>query len=137
MLGLGIVPVLYGDCVWDVEQAFCILSGDQLVVHLANELNASRVAFGTNVAGVLDGDGQVIPHINNLDSLIGTIGGSDQPDVTGGMLGKLSEIGQIQSPGARVWIFDLGDTEALNRILQNRVLQLEGQVGTLITKEEN
>jgi isopentenyl phosphate kinase len=132
MIGMGIVPVLYGDCVWDVEQGFCILSGDQLVIHLANELKADRVAFGTNVAGVLDGKGRAVPHIHNLDTLIDVVGESEQPDVTGGMLGKLSEIGQIHSPGARVWIFELGDTEAFARILQG-----QADVGTLITKEES
>jgi isopentenyl phosphate kinase len=132
MLGLGLVPVLYGDCVWDVEQGFGILSGDQLVIHLANELHADRVAFGTNVAGVLDGDGRVIPHIHKLDSMLGTVGESQHTDVTGGMLGKLDEIGRFHQPGARTWIFELADSEAFAQVLQG-----QGEVGTLITREES
>ena len=101
MLNLGIVPVLYGDCVWDLEQGFGILSGDQLVIHLANELEADRVAFGTNVAGVLDSDGGVIARIDDLDVHIGTVGDSHHTDVTGGMRGKLNEIADIRG-GARL-----------------------------------
>ena len=130
MLHLKLVPVLYGDCVWDVEQGFGILSGDQLMIHLANELGADRVAFGTNVAGVLDGEGRVIPQIDALDTIV--VGESEHTDVTGGMLGKLGEIRRLRQPGTRTWIFELADTEAFARVLQG-----QGGVGTLITKEKS
>ncbi len=36
----------------DSEQGFAILSGDQLIVRLAIELDAERVIFGSDVDGI-------------------------------------------------------------------------------------
>lgn len=122
ILDLGMLPVLYGDCVFDTAQGFGILSGDQLVVHLANALDADRVAFGTNVAGVLDADGQVISRISAHTQITQYRQGT--ADVTGGMLGKLQEIAHLQH--ATAWIFELQNLDHLRRILRG-----EG-AGTLI-----
>lgn len=124
-LGLGLLPVLYGDCVWDSAQSFGIISGDQLVIYLANLLGAERVAFGTNVDGVLDSAGTMIPHLADL-STVTEQAKTGVTDVTGGMLGKLREIDELHT--AQAWIFNLGQRDQLARILSGQ------GAGTSITK---
>jgi isopentenyl phosphate kinase len=105
MLNVELLPVLYGDCVWDRQQTFGILSGDQLVVYLANALGAEVVAFGTNVDGVLDSEGQVMRQFQISGDLANHQVG--HVDVTGGMLGKLREIARLKNLRTRVHIFNL------------------------------
>lgn len=127
-LGMGLLPVLYGDCVWDRAQGFGILSGDQLAVYLANALKAVRVAFGTDVDGVLNAAGEVIPRFD-LHALT-QVGGAATTDVTGGMLGKLKEIAGIRAD-VQTWIFNLQNDDHLERILSG-----EGGVGTLLVSSQ-
>ncbi|HLA44292.1 MAG TPA: hypothetical protein VJZ27_12695, partial [Aggregatilineales bacterium] len=131
---MNLLPVLYGDCVWDREQGFGIISGDQLMIHLANELDADCVAFGTNVEGVLDANGRVVPFLNlNHVTQISDHSGWNHPgraDVTGGMPGKLQEIAAIRNPSTRIWIFNLANLDALERILSGA-----NDAGTLISVE--
>lgn len=122
-LAMGIMPVLYGDCVWDRARGFQILSGDQLVVYLANAFRATRAAFGTNVDGVLDSRGQVIPQLN-LGDQIGQLE-SGAADVTGGMAGKLAELATLQTATAQ--IFNLNQPGQLAAVLSQK-----GTAGTLI-----
>ncbi|WNY27365.1 isopentenyl phosphate kinase [Methanolapillus ohkumae] len=94
MLDHGLVPVLHGDVCMDTVRGSCILSGDQSLPYVAEALCAKRVGLGSAADGVLDADGKVIPKITpkNFDSMKMHIGGSAGTDVTGGMLGKVSEI---------------------------------------------
>jgi len=96
----GLIPVLYGDAVLDTDQGFAILSGDQIAAFLAVKLNAVRLIMGVDVDGLYDSDpktnpsAQLISHLTleELQELRGKIGESQSPDVTGGMLGKVSEL---------------------------------------------
>jgi len=117
MLKLGLLPVLYGDCVWDTAQGFGILSGDQLVVHLANLLGADRVAFGTNVDGVLDESGSPLAQFDLAAPASDQTQNPAQADVTGGMMGKLAEIGDLERRDMDVWVFNLNDHAQLARVL--------------------
>ncbi len=127
-LALGLWPVLYGDCVWDRAQTFGILSGDQLLIYLADALGAARVGFGTNVPGVLDAQDAVLPHLTRAD--LASLGGrsASGADVTGGMRGKLAEIARLHSPHTTLWIFDLLDDTARARFLAG-----DDDLGTRIT----
>jgi len=99
-LKLGFIPVLYGDAVFDDEWGFAILSGDQIAVNLAVKLNAARIIMGIDVDGLYNSDPKRNPSahliseisLDELSSMIRHIGGSRAPDVTGGMLGKISEL---------------------------------------------
>ena len=97
MLARGIVPVLHGDVVMDIETGASIVSGDQLATYLAVRFKAARVGLGTAVDGVL-ADGAVIPLITraNFESVRSHIQGSAGTDVTGGMLGKVLELLAIE-----------------------------------------
>ena len=55
-LDLGMVPMSFGDVVWDEVRGLSICSGDQLMMALAKELRPSRAIFVTDVDGVLTAD---------------------------------------------------------------------------------
>lgn len=96
MLARGIVPVLHGDVVMDREIGASIVSGDQLATWLAVRFKAARIGLGTAVDGVL-ADGAVVPLITraNFESVRPHIQGSEGTDVTGGMLGKVLELLEV------------------------------------------
>lgn len=136
LLEIGFIPVLYGDAVLDTVLGFTILSGDQLASNLAVNLNASRIVMGVDVDGVYTADPKLGPtarlvkkmSLRRLRELKTKIGVSRAPDVTGGMLGKVSEL----IPAIEVEI----PTIIVNATKPNRVYKaLKGErvVGTVIT----
>ncbi|MDR2855805.1 MAG: isopentenyl phosphate kinase family protein [Methanomicrobiales archaeon] len=119
MCALGLVPVLHGDVVMDLERGACIVSGDQLIQVFSQVLHVSRVGILTNVPGVLAADGSVIPHISreSLDELYrsGMIFGSAGVDVTGGMQGKIEELLVLSDAGICSTLFSLDQLPAFLR----------------------
>jgi len=132
-IDLGMVPVLYGDAVLDSKQGFAILSGDQLIAKLALAFNAEDVIFGSDVDGIFTDN----PKLNKEAKLIETmsvsnpkanVGDATHTDVTGGMLGKLSEAAEIVKAGS--------DVLMLNAFTPGRVksaLLGEKVIGTKLT----
>lgn len=98
MLAEGFVPVLHGDVVTHASAGATILSGDEIVTHVASDLEASRVGICSTVPGVLDKDGDVIPEISSYDEVAAALGDSDATDVTGGMAGKVRELLALGAP---------------------------------------
>ncbi len=90
----GYLPVLYGDMVIDTRLGGSVLSGDQITTYLAKSMKAKKAIFVSDVRGVLDGQNKVIPviHRGNIKELKKYIKDSGNIDVTGGMLGKVTEI---------------------------------------------
>jgi len=132
-LELGLIPVMYGDAVLDTEQGFAILSGDQLIVRLAIDLEAERIIFGSDVNGIYttnpkrDSDAKLIEQVS-LSHMTAEVGGATHTDVTGGMLGKLKEAETAVEAGSEV-IF-------INANAENRVrsaLLGEKVMGTFLT----
>ena len=105
LLGLGCVPVLHGDVVMDRRRGACIVSGDQLVAYLAPRLGLSRIGLMTNVPGVLDAAGAVVPRISRTGAGALTIGASSTTDVTGGMGGKVAELLRLADSGISSHVF--------------------------------
>ena len=104
LLSEGFVPVLHGDVVSHEGKGVTILSGDELVVELADGLGADRVGLCSAVPGVLDEDGNVIERVSSYDDVASALGGSDATDVTGGMAGKVRELLTLSAPA---FVFDL------------------------------
>ncbi|MFB6154547.1 MAG: isopentenyl phosphate kinase [Haloferacaceae archaeon] len=98
MVGEGFVPVLHGDVVAHAGKGATIVSGDELVVRLAEGLGAERVGLCSTVPGVLDEDGAVIPEIHSFADAAAALGGSDATDVTGGMAAKVRALLELDSP---------------------------------------
>ena len=105
MLGLGMVPVTHGDVVIDLTEGACVVSGDQLVQYFAVALHCRRVGLATDVPGVLDGGGCVVPEITRKTAPALHIGNSSHTDVTGGMKGKIDELLRLADAGIGSDIF--------------------------------
>jgi len=136
-LKLGLIPVLYGDAVFDVEWGFTILSGDQIAAALAIKLNAERIIMGIDVDGLYDSDpkrnasARLITEVSVKDfaKLIRHISGSQVPDVTGGMLGKILELKVAVERGVEALIVN-----ALSPNNIYKALKGEEVVGTRIKR---
>ncbi len=145
-LALGFVPVLYGDVVCDQKLGFCILSGDQIILHLAQELKPEKIILASDVDGVFEQDpkkfrnARLIEEINenNYDEVldkIRTVGstkggiGIVGSDVTGSIKGKLIELLRLASLGYESQIINA----LVPRRLKKALLGLEVK-GTKIRK---
>lgn len=114
----GLIPILGGDVITDKSQGFKILSGDKIASTLAIKFNAKALIFGTNVDGIII-NGNVIPRVrlSEIDSLISKIETSKY-DVTGGMIGKLSEIKEYLIKGGKASIiFNITRPGLLTKLL--------------------
>jgi isopentenyl phosphate kinase len=98
MLGEGFVPVLHGDVVAHAGEGVTILSGDEVVTAIAEDLGAGSVGFCSTVPGVLDDEDEVIHEITAYDEVAQFLGGSDATDVTGGMAGKVRALLDLGAP---------------------------------------
>jgi isopentenyl phosphate kinase len=109
---IGLIPVLFGDAVLDIDQFFAILSGDQIASRLAIKMSAGMIIMGVDVDGLYESDpntdlsAHLIPHLKlgQLKKIRHMIGGTHVPDVTGGMLGKVSELIEPAAHGIRTII---------------------------------
>lgn len=128
MLERGAVPVFHGDVVMDRIKGAAILSGDKIAPYLATALGASRIGAGSNVDGVLDNTGAVIKKITPLGfvDIKKDISGSASTDVTGGMLGKVSEFVELAKEGISSRIFNASKKGMVSKFLYGE------DVGTLI-----
>lgn len=133
MLENDILPVIHGDVVLDKYIKFSILSGDQIIVYLARELKPNKVGVGTNVDGILY-KGRTLRYLRpaDFDSLKQEIKGSDSPDVTGGMLKKVSELVTLANFGISSQIFNAAVTQNVTKFLTTR-----DEFGTVIMKEDD
>jgi isopentenyl phosphate kinase len=104
LLGEGYVPVLHGDVVAHGGEGVTVLSGDEIVVELADALDADRVGLCSAVPGVLDDGGDVIEEIREFEAVADALGASDATDVSGGMAGKVQSLLSMETAAS---IFDL------------------------------
>lgn len=112
MLNLGIIPVLHGDVVMDTVRGACIISGDQLIRVLAEQLKMKRVGLSTDVPGLLDDNGSVVRELSRKTAKDIKIGKSGNVDVTGGMQGKISELLDLADKGIMSEIFHISQVPA-------------------------
>ena len=110
-LEAGLIPVVYGDVVFDTQMGGTILSTEDLFAHLAGELQPARILLAGDEAGVLATypDGPVVERITpaSYASLAAPPGAAAAADVTGGMAGKVEAMLQVVQalPGCSVRIF--------------------------------
>jgi isopentenyl phosphate kinase len=112
----GFLPVLYGDSVPDTELLGSVCSGDQIVSYLSKD--ASLVALGSDVDGVLDENGNVIPEITTKNFSQASKSFKTVPgDVTGGMRGKVEELLSIK---ASSYLFNFNHPSRLEDLVFGR-----------------
>ncbi len=94
----GYVPLLFGDMVPDLELGGSVCSGDQVISYLGK--SAEQIVLATDVDGVLDDSGQVIPVVTeqNFAEISKHLKDSGKKDVTGAMAGKLKELLELETP---------------------------------------
>lgn len=90
-LSAGYLPVLYGDVVPDSELGGSVCSGDQIMAWLGRK--ADFLVFATDVDGVLDDEGNLIPEITKENfQEVSKHFKERSKDVTGAMKGKIEEL---------------------------------------------
>ena len=137
-LKMGFIPVLYGDAVLDTRLGFTILSGDQIVSHVATRLDAEQIVMGVDVDGLdnidpkLEKNAKFFAHLTleELKKLHGKLGRSDACDVTGGMFGKIAELIPALEQGIPVKIVNASKPNYIYKVLKGEKVE-----GTLIEKE--
>ena len=132
-LANGLIPVVYGDVVFDTSRGGTILSTEELFVHLALELKPQRILLAGQEPGVWAD----FPVCSALVSLItpstlaeieGKLRGSVAVDVTGGMYQKVVTMLKLVKvvDGLEVLIFSGEDAGVLSAALDGE------EAGTLI-----
>ncbi len=100
LLSKNIVPVLFGDAVFDEKMGVSIISGDLMVSYLANKFKADKVIFVSDVDGVFDKnpkvykDAKLIGEVNekNYKEIIKNMDIYNKNDISGEMKGKILTI---------------------------------------------
>ncbi len=135
-LDLGFVPVIYGNVVLDLNKSIkmAVLSGDQIVKYLAENLRPERVIMASDVDGIYNKD----PKINPDAKLLKIVTSSEQielvkttqtVDVTGEMRGKLTELLELADLGVESEIINANKFNIIKNALNGEKI-----IGTLIKK---
>lgn len=133
-LANGILPVIHGDVIFDEARGGTILSTEELFLHLARQLQPSRILL----AGIEAGVWEDFPAKTRLVSAISPevyekmragVGGSASADVTGGMADKVQQMLSLaqSAPNLTALIFSGEEPQNLERALAGE------NIGTLIT----
>lgn len=93
-LAAGLVPVVYGDVAFDSVRGGTIVSTEEVMMALAEEMRPSWLLLAGEAPGVFDLAEQVIPVISraNYAEIKAALGGSRGTDVTGGMATKVQSM---------------------------------------------
>lgn len=96
-LGRGLLPVVYGDVVFDSKLGGTILSTEDIFGHLAGRLKAGRILLAGLAEGVYadyPANTELLAEITSASwpKLQAGIGGSAATDVTGGMASKVAQM---------------------------------------------
>jgi isopentenyl phosphate kinase len=126
-LRAGLVPVVYGDVIFDAGQGGGILSTEEVFDALALRLRPKRILLAGLEEGVWADFPQrtrLIPHITpeNLDRWHPALGQAEGIDVTGGMLAKVEGMLQLtrRLPGLRIFLFSAEDPQRLEAAFEER-----------------
>lgn len=126
------IPLIHGDIVLDEKQDFTIASTEDQIQKLSDYIFFHRIVLISDVPGVLDAEGRVIPVIDqsNYASIVDQLGGSAGMDVTGGMRSKVEQIYHLiqENPNIQATIIS-GDAEP--GVIAKAILG-EGKNGTMI-----
>ena len=132
-LNAGIVPIIYGDMVFDSVKGGAVLSTENLMFYLAYRFKPKRILLAGIEAAVwadFPARQQGVEKVTPLSykELASKVGGSHSVDVTGGMKSKVEEMLSLveQIPNLNVQIFSGEEAGNVTRALNGALL------GTLI-----
>ncbi len=131
-LARGLVPLVYGDVALDDVRGGTIISTEDIFLYLADELCPARILLLSEVNGVLDSAGAVVPRITPPDfpALREALAGSRGVDVTGGMADKVARMVELvqRHPKTCVHIFSGAEPDLLTRVLLDVTLRVGTQI---------
>lgn len=131
-LNAKLIPLVYGDVAFDKVRGGTIVSTEEIMSYLADELRPQWLLLAGETDGVYDLDKVTIPEIrrDNLDDIRAALGGSRGTDVTGGMLSKVMSMLQLVDahPNLSIRIFSGLRAGAVRDALRNP----ESVIGTTI-----
>jgi isopentenyl phosphate kinase len=132
-LNVGLLPVIYGDVIFDEARGGTILSTEDLFAHLTRQLKPDRILLAGLEAGVWEDFPARTKLVNEIsfqsyDAMRAGIGASASVDVTGGMAAKVGQMFDLirEVPGLTASIFSAEETGNLARALAGE------QVGTVL-----
>ncbi|MGB9937880.1 MAG: isopentenyl phosphate kinase [Methanobacterium sp.] len=134
-LELGFVPVIYGDVVLDMDESIkiCVLSGDQIIQYLGENLKPEKVILGSDVDGIYTKDpkkyedAELMELVTSCEDL--KTEGSLNVDVTGGMHGKLQELLELAEMGVQSEIINAEREGIIKKAINH-----EKVLGTVVKK---
>lgn len=133
-LAAGIVPVIFGDVVFDEIRGGTILSTEDLFMHLAKALNPERILLAGLEAAVWADFPARTTRIEaitpaSFEEVSAGVGKSHGADVTGGMESKVKQMVELvkELPDLQIQIFSGSEPGNIVRVLTGEVL------GTVIT----
>ncbi|NYB52779.1 MAG: isopentenyl phosphate kinase family protein [Methanobacteriaceae archaeon] len=135
-LKMGMVPVLHGDVLLDEDKSIqmAVVSGDQIITYLAENLKTDRIILGSDVDGIYNRDpkghpeAQLLPLVKSLEDLE-FLEGARTVDVTGGMAGKLTELLRLAEKGIESEIINASSPHLVESALRGEKVR-----GTIIRK---
>ena len=125
----GLLPVVFGDVVFDTVRGGTILSTEDIFTYLAGQLQPKRILLAGIDEGVFadyPSCKQLIPEITpaNWETIAPALGGSAAADVTGGMASKVRQMLALTAviPGLQVLIFSGEQPGNLSAALDGKAL---------------
>jgi len=110
-LNQGLMPVVYGDVIWDKKWKSTIYSGEttlnEIGIYLSKKgFKVDKIIQVGETNGVYDNKGKTIPSISkkNWKSIEQYVFGSKRVDVTGAMKHKIETALYIANKGIETWI---------------------------------
>ncbi len=135
-LANGLVPVIYGDVVFDTARGGTILSTEDLFEHLARELSPQRILLAGLEGAVWDGFPARSRRVEKItpasfNEIRAGVGASHGADVTGGMESKVRQMLALveEIPGLTAQIFSGEQPGNIRKALEGEIL------GTLISRD--
>jgi isopentenyl phosphate kinase len=128
-LDAGLIPVVFGDVIFDQVRGGTIFSTEDVFTHLARQLHPKRILLAGIDEGVFADFPtctQLIPEITpaNWAAAASALGGSAATDVTGGMQSKVRTMLDLalEIPGLEISIFSGNQPGNLAAALRGRSL---------------
>ena len=130
-----LVPLVQGDVALDTVRGATIVSTEDVFIYLVREFQPTHILLAGEVAGAYeDGEmsGAIIPVItpDNVAQYSAALGGSHGTDVTGGMIGKVTQMLDVvrHYPALEARIF----SGAVRGNVQRLLIDPSADVGTAI-----
>ncbi len=137
-LSRGLIPVVYGDVVFDTHLGGTILSTEDLFLYLTGIFNPIKILLAGIDHGVyekVDNPTAIIPLITptNFEDVLPAITSSQAVDVTGGMRSKVQAMVRLvkQNPVLRVQIFSGDKPGNLSTVFTEH----KSTLGTIIAQD--